>query len=144
MSLSRSLYLCRHFFPSWDTPSRSCTHTLSPHFKLIPIAHTLLVSLSHMHSVLLFSPSLSHKHGFFATTSKMPMRCMEHQDAFVWVLYLVGEKDERGKALSANVVKSAGKMPYFPSYPSDINRTTYIAGWQAHHHHQLYFLSLLL
>ena len=55
-------------------------------------------------------------------TSKMPVRCTEHQD-------LVGEKDERGKALSANVVKSAGKLPYFPSYPSDINRTTYIAGW---------------
>ena len=70
-------------------------------------------------------------------TSKMPVRCTEHQD-------LVGEKDERGKALSANVVKSAGKLPYFPSYPSDINRMTYIAGWQAHHHHQLYFLSLLL
>ena len=62
----------------------------------------------------------------------MPVRCTEHQD-------LVGEKDERGKALSANVVKSVGKLPYFPSYPSDINRTTYIAGWQAHHHHQLYF-----
>ena len=57
----------------------------------------------------------------------MLVRCTEHQD-------LVGEKDERGKALSANVVKSAGKLPYFPSYPSDINRTTYIAGWQAHHH----------
>ena len=67
----------------------------------------------------------------------MPVRCTEDQD-------LVGEKDERGKALSANVVKSAGKLPYFPSYPSVINQTTYIAGWQAHHHHQLYFLSLLL
>ena len=67
----------------------------------------------------------------------MPMRCTKHQD-------LVGEKDERGKALSANVVKSAGKLPYFPSYPLDINRTTYIAGWQAHHRDQLYFLSLLL
>ena len=67
----------------------------------------------------------------------MPVRCTEHQD-------LVGEKDERGKALYANVVKSAGKLPYFPSYPLDINRMTYIAGWQAHHHHQLYFLSLLL
>ena len=69
-------------------------------------------------------------------TSKMPVRCTEH--------HLVGEKDERGKALCANVVKSAGKLPYFPSYPSDINRTTYIAGWQAHYHHQLYFLSLPL
>ena len=45
----------------------------------------------------------------------MPVCCTEHQD-------LVGEKDERGKALSANVVKSAGKLPYFPSYLSDINR----------------------
>ena len=48
----------------------------------------------------------------------MPVRCTEDQD-------LVGEKDERGKALSANVVKSVGKLPYCPSYPSDINRTTY-------------------
>ena len=63
----------------------------------------------------------------------MPVRCTEDQD-------LVGEKDERGNALSANVVKSAGKLPYFPSDPSDINRTAYIAGWQAHHHHQLCFL----
>ena len=62
----------------------------------------------------------------------MPVHCTEDQD-------LVGEKDEREKALSANVVKSASKLPYFPSYPSDINWTTYIAGWQAHHHHQLYF-----
>ena len=54
-------------------------------------------------------------------TSKMPMRCTEHQD-------LVGEKDGRGKALSANVVKSVGKLPYFPSYLSDINRMAYIAG----------------
>ena len=50
----------------------------------------------------------------------MPVRFTEHQD-------LVGEKDERGKALSANVVKIAGKVPYFPSYPSDIDRTTDIA-----------------
>ena len=28
------------------------------------------------------------------------------------------------------------KLPLFPSYLSDINRTAYIAGWQAHHHHQ--------
>ena len=52
----------------------------------------------------------------------MLVRCTEHQD-------LVGEKDEQGKALYANVVKSAGKLPYFPSYPLDINRMTYIAGW---------------
>ena len=31
----------------------------------------------------------------------MPVRCTEDQD-------LVGEKDERGKALSANVERSAG------------------------------------
>ena len=37
-------------------------------------------------------------------TSKMPVRCTEHQD-------LVGEKDEQGKALSANVERSAGKLP---------------------------------
>ena len=33
----------------------------------------------------------------------MPVRCTEHQDAFVWVVYLVTEKVERGKALFANV-----------------------------------------
>ena len=33
----------------------------------------------------------------------MPVRCTEDQD-------LVGEKDERGKALSANVERSAGKL----------------------------------
>ena len=37
------------------------------------------------------------------STSKMPERCTEDQD-------LVGEKDERGKALSANVERSAGKL----------------------------------
>ena len=71
-------------------------HTLSPHFKLIPIAHTLLVSLSHMHSIILHSPSLSHAHGLFATTRKMPMPCTEHQDAFVWVVYLVGKRMNEG------------------------------------------------
>ena len=40
----------------------------------------------------------------FYSTSKMPVRCTEHQD-------LVGERDERGKALSANVERSAGKLP---------------------------------
>ena len=39
----------------------------------------------------------------FILTSKMPVRCMEDQD-------LVGEKDGRGKALSANVERSAGKL----------------------------------
>ena len=37
------------------------------------------------------------------STSKMPVHCMEHKD-------LVGEKDERGKALSTNVERSAGKL----------------------------------
>ena len=37
------------------------------------------------------------------STSKMPVRCTELQD-------LVGEKDEGGKALSANVERSAGKL----------------------------------
>ena len=72
----------------------------------------------------------------------MPMRCTEHQDAFIWVVYLVREKDEWGKALFANVEwlwVSFCEISIFPSYPSDINRTAYIAGWQAHHHHQLCF-----
>ena len=38
----------------------------------------------------------------------MPMRCTEHKDAFVWVVYLVGEKDERGKALFENVERGVG------------------------------------
>ena len=44
----------------------------------------------------------------FIYTSKMPVRCTEHQDAFVWVVYLVGEKDEWGKALFANVERGVG------------------------------------
>ena len=79
----------------------------------------------------------------YEVTSKMPVHCTEHQDAFVWVVYLVGEKDERGKDLFANVESvwvSFCKISIFPSYPSDINWTAYIAGWQAHHHHQLCFL----
>ena len=39
-------------------------------------------------------------------TSKM--RCTENQDAFVRVVYLVGEKDEREKALFANVERGVG------------------------------------
>ena len=43
----------------------------------------------------------------------------------------MGEKDERGKALFANLERGNGylfaKFPFFPSYLSDINRTTYIA-----------------
>ena len=31
------------------------------------------------------------------------------------------------------------KFSLFALYPSDIDRTVYIAGWQAHHHHQLGF-----
>ena len=39
----------------------------------------------------------------FYLTSKMLVRCTEHKD-------LVGQKDERGKALYANVERSAGKL----------------------------------
>ena len=45
---------------------------------------------------------------FKILTSKMPVRCTEHEDAFVLVVYLVGEKDERGKALFANVDRGVG------------------------------------
>ena len=38
----------------------------------------------------------------------MPMRCTEHQDAFVSEVYLVGEKDERGNALFANAERGVG------------------------------------
>ena len=47
---------------------------------------------------------------------------MEHQDAFIRAVYLVVDEDERGKSLSANAEMGD------------------IAGWQAHHHHQLGFL----
>ena len=45
---------------------------------------------------------------FIFETSKRPMRCMQHQDAFIRVVYLVGDEDERGKALYANVERDAG------------------------------------
>ena len=38
----------------------------------------------------------------------MPVRCTEHQDAFVWVVYLVREKAEQGKALFVNVERRVG------------------------------------
>ena len=40
--------------------------------------------------------------------SEMLVRCTEHQDAFV--VYLVGEKDEQGKALFANVDSGVGNF----------------------------------
>ena len=46
--------------------------------------------------------------GFILVTSKRPMRCMEHKDAFIQAVYLVGDEDERGKSLSANVERGAG------------------------------------
>ena len=49
---------------------------------------------------------VSHK--LLLPTSKMPMHCTEHQDAFVWEVYLVGEKDERGNALFANAERGVG------------------------------------
>ena len=52
----------------------------------------------------------------------------------------VGDKDERGKALSANVERGAGIF-YFNFHSSDIDRTVYIARWHAYHHHQHGFLS---
>ena len=47
-------------------------------------------------------------------TSKMTMRCT-HQDAFVSVVYLVGEKDERWKALFANLERGMGI--FFAKFP---------------------------
>ena len=35
------------------------------------------------------------------------------------------------------------KIAIVSSYLSDMNRTAYIAGWQAHHHHQLRFLYII-
>ena len=74
----------------------------------------------------------------------MPMRCTEHEDAFIWVVYLVGEKDEQGKALFPSIERGVGiflqNCHSFPSYPSDIIRTAYIAGWQAYDNHRLCFL----
>src|SRR3989337_2424681 len=80
-----------------------------------------------------------------SNTSKRHMRCMEHQDAFIRAVYLVGDEDERGKCL---IICKCGegcgylfaKLSLFAFYPSDIDQTVHIAGWQAHHHHQLSFL----
>ena len=33
---------------------------------------------------------------------------MEHQDAFIRAVYLMGDEDERGKSLSANVERRVG------------------------------------
>ena len=45
---------------------------------------------------------------FLLITSKKAHGCKEHQDAFIRVVYLLGDKDERGKTLSANVERGAG------------------------------------
>ena len=78
MSLSRSLYLCRFFVPSWDTPSRSCTHTLSPHFMVIPLAHTHSLCLCHTRTPSSSSLPLSDTHhththmGFLQQLARCP------------------------------------------------------------------------
>ena len=51
----------------------------------------------------------------------------------------VGDKDERGKALSANEERGACIF-YFNFHPSDIDLMVYIARWHTYHHHQLGFL----
>ena len=38
----------------------------------------------------------------------MPVHCTEHQDAFIRALYLVGNEDEGGKSLYADVERGAG------------------------------------
>jgi len=55
------------------------------------------------------------------------------------IMRFVGDKDERGKALSANVERGAGIF-LFNFHPPDIDRTVYIARWHTYHHHQLVFL----
>ena len=57
------------------------------------------------------------------------------QDAFVWVVYLVGEKDERGNALFANVERGVGIfLQYRPSdlYPTDRKETVAILQKDTH------------
>ena len=55
---------------------------------------------------------------------------------------VVGDKDERGKALSVNVERGAGifcKIIIVCFLSSDIDDTVCITRWQAHHHRQLVF-----
>ena len=90
------------------------THCFSLHFFRHLHAHNFVylrdaLSMPRTNAIYLslnIARYVSHK--LLLPTSKMPMRCTEHQDAFVWVVYLVGEKDERGNALFANAERGVG------------------------------------
>ena len=93
----------------------SLTHSFSLHFFRHLHAHTPFVYLRETLSMprtnaiylsLNIARYVSHK--LLLPTRKMPMRCMEHQDAFVREVYLLGEKDERGNALFANAERGVG------------------------------------
>ena len=56
----------------------------------------------------------------------------------------MGDKDERGKALSVNVERGAGifgKIVIICFLSVRYRSDNYIIRWQAHHHHQLGFFS---
>ena len=55
----------------------------------------------------------------------------------------MGDKDERGKALSVNVERGAGifcKIVIVGFLSVRYRSEVYITRWQAYHHHQLGFL----
>ena len=94
LSLSNTLFLASFF------PALACTPFVYLRDALsMPRTNAIYLSLN-------IARYVSHK--LLLPTSKMPMRCTEHQDAFVWVVYLVGEKDERGNALFANAERGVG------------------------------------
>ena len=93
--------------------------TLLSNYSLLTISaladNTLLKTTCHFLLLLVGYDTLTYRkelqlisYTCRSSTSKMPMRCTEHQDAFVWVVYLVTEKVERGKALFANVERCLG------------------------------------
>ena len=90
------------------------THCFSLHFFQHLHAHNFVylrdaLSMPRTNAIYLslnIARYVSHK--LLLPTSKMPMHCTKHQDAFVWEVYLVGEKDERGNALFANTERGVG------------------------------------
>jgi len=94
--------------------SLSPTHCFSLHFFRHLHAHNFVylrdaLSMPRTNAICIslnIARYVSHK--LLLPTSKMPMCCTEHQDAFVWVVYLVGEKDEWGNALFANAERGVG------------------------------------
>ena len=97
ISLSLSL---QHIVSRFIFPALACTRFFYLRDALsMPRTNAIYLSLN-------IARYVSHK--LLLPTSNMPMRCTEHQDAFVLVVYLVGEKDERENALFANEERGVG------------------------------------